>query len=319
MKHLVAAAGMFTMGLSAGVWAQPEWPNKPVRIIVPSSPGGATDLIGRLLAANFSAALGQQFIVENRAGASGGIGYVVTARSPADGYTLVISTTAITSLHIVMKDVQFDALKDFSPITQIVASAQVLAVHPSVPARSIRELVTLAKSNPDALTFASPGEGSVPHLAVELLKTMAGVRMTHVPYKGVNPALIDVIGGHVSSIVVNVISAKNNVDTGKLRALAVTSLKRAEALPNTPTVAEQGYPGYEALQWFGLLAPAGTPMRIISKLHTLTLATLRDPETKKRLAEEEPIGNTPEEFTKVMRLEIEKWSRVAKIANIKAN
>ena len=319
MKHLVAAAGMFTMGLSAGVWAQPEWPNKPVRIIVPSSPGGATDLIGRLLAANFSAALGQQFIVENRAGASGGIGYVVTARSPADGYTLVISTTAITSLHIVMKDVQFDALKDFSPITQIVASAQVLAVHPSVPARSIRELVTLAKSNPDALTFASPGEGSVPHLAVELLKTMAGVRMTHVPYKGVNPALIDVIGGHVSSIVVNVISAKNNVDTGKLRALAVTSLKRAEALPNTPTVAEQGYPGYEALQWFGLLAPAGTPMRIISKLHTLTLATMRDPETKKRLAEEEPIGNTPEEFTKVMRLEIEKWSRVAKIANIKAN
>ena len=319
MKHFVAAAGMFTMGLSAGVWAQPEWPNKPVRIIVPSSPGGATDLIGRLLAANFSAALGQQFIVENRAGASGGIGYVVTARSPADGYTLVISTTAITSLHIVMKDVQFDALKDFSPITQIVASAQVLAVHPSVPARSIRELVTLAKSNPDALTFASPGEGSVPHLAVELLKTMAGVRMTHVPYKGVNPALIDVIGGHVSSIVVNVISAKNNVDTGKLRALAVTSLKRAEALPNTPTVAEQGYPGYEALQWFGLLAPAATPMRIISKLHTLTLATLHDPETKKRLAEEEPIGNTPEEFTKVMRLEIEKWSRVAKIANIKAN
>jgi len=319
MRHFVAVAWIFTMGLSAGVWAQPEWPSKPVRIIVPSSPGGATDLIGRLLAANFSAALGQQFIVENRAGASGGIGYVVTARSPADGYTLVISTTAITSLHIVMKDVQFDALKDFSPITQIVASAQVLAVHPSVPARSIRELVSLAKKNPDALTFASPGEGSVPHLAVELLKTMAGVRMTHVPYKGVNPALIDVIGGHVSSIVVNVISAKNNVDTRKLRALAVTSLKRAEALPDTPTVAEEGYRGYEALQWFGLLAPAGTPPRIISKLHALTLATLRDPETKKRLAEEEPIGNTPEEFSKVMRLEIEKWSRVARLANIKAN
>ena len=319
MRHFVAAAWMFTMGLSAGVWAQPEWPSKPVRIIVPSSPGGATDLIGRLLAANFSAALGQQFIVENRAGASGGIGYVVTARSPADGYTLVISTTAITSLHIVMKDVQFDALKDFSPITQIVASAQVLAVHPSVPARSIRELVSLAKKNPDALTFASPGEGSVPHLAVELLKTMAGVRMTHVPYKGVNPALIDVIGGHVSSIVVNVISAKNNVDTRKLRALAVTSLKRAEALPDTPTVAEEGYRGYEALQWFGLLAPAGTPPRIISKLHALTLATLRDPETKKRLAEEEPLVNTPGEFSKVMRLEIEKWSRVARLANIKAN
>ncbi len=311
-------AAVIPLLFACAAFAQPEWPSKPVRIIVPSSPGGATDLIGRLFAAHFSAALGQQFIVENRAGASGGVGYVVTAKSPADGYTLVIATTAITSLHIVLKDVQFDALRDFSPITQAVASAQVLAVHPSIPVRNIAELVALAKKSPDSLSFASPGEGSVPHLAVELLKSMAGIRMTHIPYKGVNPALIDVVGGHVAAIVVNVISAKPQIDAGKLRALAVTSRKRAEALPKTPTIAEEGFKDYEALQWFGLLAPAGTPPRIISRLHTLAVAALRDPETRKRLAEEEPIGNSPEEFARIMKAEIEKWTRLARNAGIKA-
>jgi len=297
--------------------AQPDWPAKPVRIIVPSSPGGGTDTIGRLLAAHFSAALGQQFIVENRAGAAGAIGYAVTARAPGDGYTLLIAPTTITSIHLVLKNPQFDALRDFAPITQVVASAQALVVHPSLPPRSLRDLVALAKKNPDDLTFASPGEGSVPHLAVELLKSMTNITMRHIPYKGVTPALTDVIGGRVAAMIVNVISAKPHIDAGKLRALAVTSRKRAEALPNVPTVSEAGYGEYEALQWFGLFAPAGTPPRIVSRLHVLTVAALRDPETRKRLADEEPIGNTPEEFSRAIKAEVEKWTRVARAANLR--
>ena len=299
--------------------AQTDWPTKPVRIIVPSSAGGGTDTIGRLLAAHFSAALGQQFIVENRAGAAGAIGYAVAARAPGDGYTLLIAPTTITSIHLVSKSAQFDALRDFTPITQVVASAQVLAVHPSIPARSVRDLVALAKKSPNELTFASPGEGSVPHLAVELLKNMAGIEMRHIPYKGVTPGLTDVMGGRVAAMIVNIISARSHIDAGKLRALAVTSRKRAEALPDVPTVSEAGFGDYEALQWFGLLAPAGTPPRIVSRLHALTAAALRDPETKKRLADEEPIGNSPDEFAKVMKTEVDKWTKVARAANLQPN
>ncbi|OGA39924.1 MAG: hypothetical protein A3G24_11470 [Betaproteobacteria bacterium RIFCSPLOWO2_12_FULL_62_13] len=296
--------------------AQSDWPTKPVRIIVPSSPGGGTDTIGRLLGVHFSAALGQQFIIENRAGAAGAIGYAAAARMAGDGYTLLIAPTTITSLHLVLKNPQFDALRDFTPITQVVASAQVLVVHPSIPARSVHDLVALAKKTRNELTFASPGEGSVPHLAVELLKNMTAIQLVHVPYKGVTPGLTDVIGGRVAAMIVNIISAKPHIDAGKLRPLAVTSLKRAEALPNVPTVSEAGYGEYEALQWFGLFAPAGTPQRIVSRLQVLTAAVLREPETRKRLAGEEPIGNSPEEFAKVIKNEVDKWTNVARAANL---
>ena len=299
------------------VHAQPDWPVRPVRIVVPSSPGGGTDTIGRLLGAHFSIALGQQFVIDNRAGAAGAVGYAITARAPADGYTLLIAPTTITSLHLVLNNPQFDALRDFTPITQVVASAQVLAAHPAIKARSIADLVQIAKKDPGELTFASPGEGSVPHLAVELLKNMAGIEMRHIPYKGVAPALTDVIGGRVAVMIVNVISAKPHVDAGRLRALAVTSRKRAEALPNVPTLSESGYADYEALQWFGLFAPSGTPPRIVSRLHVLTVAALRDPDTRKRLADEDPIGNSPEEFARVIKAEVAKWTKVARAANLR--
>lgn len=304
------------LAISADVHAQAEWPVKPVRIIVPSSPGGGTDTIARLLGAHFSAALGQQFVIDNRAGAAGLIGYQIAARTAGDGYTLLLAPTTITSLPLVVRNPQYDPLKDFAPITQVVASAQVLVVHPSLPARSVADLVALAKKSPNALTFASPGEGSVPHLAMEHLKILAGMQMTHVPYKGVTPGLTDVIGGRVSAMLVNVISARPHIDSGKLRALAVSSRKRAEALPGVPTVSEAGYGDYEALQWFGLFATAGTPPRVLSRLHALTVAALRDPETKKRLADEEPIGNSPEEFAKVIRAEVDKWSKVARAAKL---
>jgi tripartite-type tricarboxylate transporter receptor subunit TctC len=296
--------------------AQTEWPAKPVRIIVPSSPGGGTDTVGRLLGAHFSNALGQQFVIDNRAGASGLIGYQLAARTAGDGYTLLVAPTTITTLPLVVKNPQYDPVKDFAPITQVVASAQALVVHPSIPAKTVQDLVALAKKSP--LTFASPGEGSVPHLAMEHLGMLSGVQMTHIPYKGVGPGLTDVIGGRVSAMLVNVISAKPQLEAGKLRALAVSSRNRAEALPNVPTVIEAGYANYEALQWFGLFAPAGTPPRILSRLHTLTVAALKDPETKKRLADEEPIGNTPQEFAKVVRTEVDKWTKVARAAKLKA-
>jgi tripartite-type tricarboxylate transporter receptor subunit TctC len=296
--------------------AQPEWPAKPVRIIVPSSPGGGTDTVGRLLGTHFSNAVGQQFVIDNRAGASGLIGYQIAARTAGDGYTLLVAPTTITTLPLVVKNPQYDPVKDFAPITQVVASAQVLVVHPAIPVKTVPDLVALAKKSP--LTFASPGEGSVPHLAMEHLGMLSGAQMTHIPYKGVGPGLTDVIGGRVSAMLVNVISAKSHLEAGKLRGLAVSSRKRAEALPNVPTVIEAGYANYEALQWFGLFAPAGTPPRILARLHHLTVAALREPDAKKRLADEEPIGNSPEEFAKVVRTEVDKWTKVARAAKLKA-
>jgi tripartite-type tricarboxylate transporter receptor subunit TctC len=297
------------------VHAQTSWPAKPVRVIVPAAPGGGTDTIGRLLAAHFTAATRQQFVVDNRGGAAGLIGYQLAARTAGDGYTLIVAPTTITTLPVLVKDAQYDVLKDFAPITQIVASSQAVVVHPSVAAKSLPDLVAHAKKSPD-LSFASPGEGSVPHLAMELLKLMTGMEMTHVPYKGVAPALADVIGGRVQVMLVNVISAKPHIEAGKLRAVAVTARKRAEALPAVPTVTEAGYGDYEALQWFGLFAIAGTPPAIVAQLHTLTVAALREPETKKRLADEEPIGNSPLEFARIIKTEVEKWRKVARAAKL---
>jgi tripartite-type tricarboxylate transporter receptor subunit TctC len=310
-----AFTALCALALCTPAHAQAQWPAKPVRIIVPSSPGGGTDTIARLLGAHFSAALGQQFVIDNRAGAAGLIGYQIAARTAGDGYTLLVAPTTITTIPLVVKNPQYDPLKDFAPITQVVASTQVLVVHPSMPAKSVRDLAALSKKAGD-LTFASPGDGSVPHLAMEHLKMLAGMQMTHIPYKGVTPGLTDVIGGRVSAMLVNVISAKSHVEAGRLRALAVSSRKRAEALPNVPTVSEAGYGDYEALQWFGLFAAAGTPPKVLSRLHALTVAALRDPDTKKRLADEEPIGNTPEEFAIVIRAEVDKWSKVAKAAKL---
>ena len=315
VRSLTALAVLLSSPLPAH--AQSDWPVKPVRIIVPSSPGGGTDTIGRLLGAHFSSALGQQFVIDNRAGAAGLIGYQIAARTAGDGYTLLVAPTTITSIHLVTKNPQFDVTRDFAPITQVVASTQALVVHPSIPAKTVQELVAIARKSPD-LTFASPGEGSVPHLAMELLKLMTGMQMTHIPYKGVSPALTDVIGGRVSAMLVNVISAKPHIDAGRLRAVAVSARKRADALPTVPTVTEAGYGDYEALQWFGLFATAGTPPRILSRLHTLTVAALRDPETKKRLADEEPIGNSPEEFGRIIRAEVAKWTKVARAAKVQA-
>jgi tripartite-type tricarboxylate transporter receptor subunit TctC len=319
MRSYVQALLAAAFCCATGAYAQKDYPVKPVRVIVPSSPGGGTDAVGRVIGAHLSQAFGQQFVIDNRAGAAGMVGYLAAASSAPDGYTLLVAPTTITSLHVLSKVPQFDVVKDFAPITQAVASSQVLVIHPSVAARSLRDLVQLAKQKPDELAFASPGEGSVPHLAVELLKHKAGIEMRHIPYKGVAPALTDVMAGRVQAMLVNVISAKTHVDGGRVRALAVTSLKRTDALRDVPTIAESGYPGYEALQWFGFFTRAGTPSPIVMRLYGEIAKALRDPEVKKRFVDEEPIGNTPAEFTRVVRAEVSKWTEVARVAKLQPN
>ncbi len=233
--------------------AQSDYPSKPVKIIVPSAPGGGTDISARVLAQFLSQSMGQQFFIENRPGAGNMIGIEAVARSAPDGYTLLMTASTLTINHLTYKKVLYDTVRDFAPISLVVSLPSLLVVHPSVPARSLAELIALAKQKPDQLTYGSAGLGTNPHLSMELFKTMAGIEIRHIPYKGVGPALNDLIAGQVSSLIAGLLTTKPQVEAGTLRGLAVTGAMRAESLPNIPTVAEAGVPGYEALQWYGLL------------------------------------------------------------------
>ena len=303
---------------AAPAQAQTDYPTKPVKIIVPSAPGGGTDISARVLAQFLSQSMGQQFYIENRPGAGNMIGIEAVAKSPPDGYTLLMTASTLTINHLTYKKVLFDALRDFAPISLVVSLPSVLVVHPSVEANSLAEFIALAKRKPGELTYASAGAGTNPHFAMELLKTMAGIDLRHIPYKGVGPGLNDVIAGQVSSMIAGVLTTRPQVDAGKLRGLAATSLTRIESLPNIPTVAEAGVPKYEALQWYGLLAPAGTPAPIVARLYYETAKAARSPEMKARLAADgaEPVGNTPAAFAAHIRDEMEKWGAVARAAGI---
>ena len=298
-------------------WAQ-DYPAKPVRILVSTAPGGMADTLGRLLASHLTQTMGQQFYVENRGGAGNIIGIDVVAKSPPDGYTLLVCAGTITINHIMYKKLPYDVQRDLTPITQLVSLPNVLVVHPSQPYQTLADFVAAAKAKPGQINFASAGVGSNLHLSMELLKAMAGIDVVHVPYKGVGPAMSDLLGGHVASMVSNVASAKPHIDNGKLRALGVTSRARAPALPGVPTIAEAGVKGYEVLNWFGMFAPAGTPTPIITRMHAEAKALLTSPEMKKRLASEgaEPINSTPSDFTAFVKSEMQQWSEVGKAAKI---
>jgi tripartite-type tricarboxylate transporter receptor subunit TctC len=298
--------------------AQTDYPSRQVRIIVPSSPGGGTDTVSRLLAQYFSDALGQQFFVDNRPGGGTANGTEAAARSAPDGYTLVTVASTMTSLHVARKVRRFDAVKDFAPITQVVTIPNVLVVHPSVEAKTFGELVALAKKEPGKLSFASPGLASNGHMGMEMLKMRTGIEMLHVPYNGVAPALTDLLAGRVQVMLVNAASAKQHIDSGALRALAVASSKRARALPAVPTISESGLPNYEVNQWFGLLASAGTPAAITHKLQREVVAMLKTPTAVKWMDTEgaEPVGSTPEEFGKLIADDVARWDEVAKAARI---
>jgi tripartite-type tricarboxylate transporter receptor subunit TctC len=318
MQRALSSALIGLCLLASPVQAQSDYPSKPVKIIVPSAPGGGTDIAARVLAQHLSQSLGQQFFIDNRPGAGNMIGIEAAARSAPDGYTLLMTASTLSINHLTYKKVLYDAMRDFAPISLVVSLPSVLVVHPSVPARSLAELIALAKRSPDQLTYGSAGVGTNPHLSMELLKTMAGIEIRHIPYRGVGPALNDLVAGQVSALVAGVLTTKPQVDAGTVRGLAVTGLKRVEGLPEVPTVSEAGIPGYEALQWYGLLAPAGTPAPIVTRLHAETAKAVRSTEMKERLAADgaDPVGNTPAEFAAHIKDEMRKWAEVARAAKI---
>jgi tripartite-type tricarboxylate transporter receptor subunit TctC len=262
--------------------------------------------------------MGQPFIIDNRPGAGNMIGIEVAARAAPDGYTLLMVASTLTILPVMHKKMPYDASRDFAPISQVVTLPQVLVVNSSAPVHSLADFIALAKQKPGQLNYASAGPGTAPHMAMELLKSIAGIDLQHVPYKGVAPALTDVIGGRMAGMIVNVLSAQPHVESGVLRAVAVTSRKRAQNMPNIPTIAEAGFPDYEAPQWFGLLAPAGTPAPIVERLQSEVANALKTPEMMKRLSVEgaEAVGNTPIEFAADISAELAKWAAVARTANI---
>ena len=300
--------------------AQTQWPNERViKIVVASSAGGGTDTVARVLANELARPIGQQFVVENRPGAGNVRGSDVVAKSAPDGYTLLMSASTLAINHVMYKQLPYDVARDFAPITQMVSLPNVLVVGMGTPFRSFGDFLSAARAKPGALTYGSAGLGTAPHMAMELLRVSAGIDVLHVPYTGVAPALNDIIGNRVDGMLVNFLSAKPQIDGGTLRALAMSSASRSRFMPDLPTINESGVPGYEAIQWFGLLAPAGTPQAIIDRLQAETAKILDTPAMKARLALEgaEPIGNSPAEFSALIKAEMAKWSQVAKAAGIK--
>jgi len=302
------------------------FPNKPLRIIVPFAPGGSTDIFARLVAERLAVSLAQPVTVENRAGASGNIGADAVAKSAPDGYTLLMATTGVMAINnALFASMPYDAAKDFEPVIFIASITNVLAVANDLPAKSVTELVALAKKEPGKLTFASSGAGSSTHLSAELFKSMAGVDVVHIPFKGSGQALIDVVAGRVSMIFDNMPSALPHIKGGKLRALGVTGLKRSSALPEVPTIAEAGdkagLRGYDSLSWSGLAAPAGTPRDIVQRLNRETALILLAPEMGRKLAEQgaEAVGGPPEAFAEHVRREREKWGRLVRERDIVVN
>lgn len=310
-----------TAGLAApGAALAQNYPAKPIRFVIPYPPGGASDVTARTLGAKMSETWGQQVLVDNRAGANGIIALELTAKAPPDGYTILMANLGPNAINpSVYTKLPYDPIKDFSPVTLTTLVPQLLVVHPSLPAKSVQELITLAKTRPTQLSFASAGIGASNHLSGELFRMMAGVKLTHVPYKGDTPAMTDIIAGQVAIMFPTAIAATPHVKSGKLRALAATSAKRIASMPDLPTVAESGIAGFEAVSWGGVMAPAGTPKDIVAKLHAEITRILGLPDVRERLSGlgAEIVASTPAEFAAYLKSEIDKWSKVARAANVK--
>jgi tripartite-type tricarboxylate transporter receptor subunit TctC len=318
MRNVICLlAGVFAVASAAAAY-----PDKPVRLIMPYPAGGSIDTAGRAVAQKLADTFGQQFVIDNRTGSGGTIGTETAARAAPDGYTLVIGGTGTLALspHLHSK-LPYDPVRDFAPVTMLIASPYVVVVHPSVAATSIRELIALAKARPGQINYASGGSGSAPHFAAELFNTAAGVKLTHIPYKGSTPAVVDLIGGQVQVMFTGIPSVLANIKTHRLRALAVTGKTRTTALPDVPTVIESGVPGYVVSPWFGLLAPARTPSAIVTILHRETVKVLRSPALLERFATEgvDPVGDTPEQFAAYIKEEIVKWGKVVKDTGMHAD
>ena len=301
--------------------AAQTWPARPVRIVAPFPPGGGTDTVGRLLAQKLAEQTGGSFVVENRPGAAGVLGAEFVARSAPDGHTLLISAPEMSINPSMRSKVPYDALKDFATISQLTAGQFMLACHPSVPVRSVKQLIALAKSRPGQLNYSSSGTGGINHLAGELLQSMAGFRWVHVPFKGAGPAIVAAISGEVDFVFAATTGLVGHAKAGKVRPLAVTGRKRFGELPDVPTMAEGGVAGYDVSGWYGFYAPAGTPAAIVRRLHAEAKRGLNSPEVKDKLekAGNEVVTSTPEEFGAFLRVEIAKWAKVVKEAGLRVN
>jgi tripartite-type tricarboxylate transporter receptor subunit TctC len=311
---VIAAAAGTAMGQA------PSYPARPIRLVVPFPPGGATDILARDVAQKLTEAWGQSVVVDNRPGAGGNIGSELVAKALPDGYTLLMGTVGTHAINASLyAKMPFDHIKDFAPVILVAGVPNVLVVNPALPVNSVAELITYAKANPGKLNFASSGNGTSIHLSGELFKVMAGVQMTHVPYKGSAPAVADLISGQVQLMFDNLPPSLPQIKAGKLRALAVTSTARAPALPEVPTMAEAGLPGFEASSWFGVLAPAGTPPAIIAKLNGEIGKWLATPEAKEQLSKQgaAAAGGSPEDFAKHIAAETTKWAKVVKESGAK--
>jgi len=315
---LITVATLLATAIPA--WAQ-QYPVRPIRLVVPFPPGGGTDTMARVVAPKLSEFLGQQVVVENRGGAGATIGAEVAAKSAPDGYTLMLATITNAIGASLYSRLNYDLVRDFAPITRLATTPHILVVHPSVPVRTVKEFVALAKAKPGELAYSSSGSGSAAHLAGELFNSLTGVKTTHVPYKGGGPSMIALVGGEVSLAFATMPSAIGYVRSGRLRGIAVTTERRSPSTPELPTIAETGVAGYEAGSWYGLSAPAGTSKEIITRLHAETLKVVGLPDVKERLfnAGFEIVTSTPEEFAAFTRNEIQKWGKIVKAAGLKVD
>jgi len=307
--------------LTAGAEAADTYPSKPIRFVVAFPPGGGTDLVARTIAPRLAERLAQQVVVDNRPGAGGNLGTEIVAKSAPDGYTMLMGSVGPLAINAsLFARLPFDPLKDLAPVTLAASTPNILVVHPSLPVASVHELIALAKARPGAINFASSGQGTPAQLAGELFNSMAGVKMVHVPYKGAAPALADLLGGQVQVMFSTMPPALPHVTAGRLRALAVASLKRSPAAPGLPTIDEAALPGFEATTWHGVMVPAATPSAVVAKLHGDIVAVLRMPDVTERLSSQgaEAIGSTPQEFASYIKTETAKWAKVIRESGAKA-
>ena len=319
--YRIARASLFASLLAALVapaGAQSNYPNKPIRMVVPFAPGGGSDISGRVLAAGLSEALGQTIVVDNRPGAGSILGCDIVAKSISDGYTTLLGNISMAFNTAIYKKLPYDVMRDFAPITLVTDQPNILVAHPGLPSKSFKEFLAYAESNPGKLTFGSAGMGSGTHLAMEMLLMSRKLQLTHVPYKGTGPALTALLGNQISVFFSTYASALPHVKGNRLRGYAVTSAKRTTTLPEVPTVAESGFPGYEYSTWYGLLAPGGTPRAIIDKLNREAVAVLKSEETRKRYISQgvEPIPSTSAKYVAHLKSEVQKWTKVVRAAKI---
>ena len=324
MKHyretVIATAIPLNAACGAAIAQEPAYPTKPIRAYVGQAPGGATDIVARLVAPKMAESLGQNVIVENRTGAAGSIAAAAVSKSAPDGYTLLVISSSYAINPSLYPNLPFDPQKDLAPVSLLAEAPFVLVVHPSVPAKSVKDLIAFAKTKPGTLTYGSGGNGSSGHLAGALFESAAGVKLSHIPYKGAGQALIDVVSGQITFMFASVLSSTPHVKQNRLRALAITGTKRSGALPEVPTVAEAGVKGYSTSTWYGILAPAATPKAVIDRLSAAANKAVSAQDLRLRLLTDgaEPVGSTPAAFQKHLAAEMEKWRKVVKAARVSA-